>query len=79
MKEIKLIGKVVAILLIGALLATACATETQDGTDNGGATMLGGVEWFQTFGGSDYEWGESVQQISDGGYIIIGKTWSYGA
>jgi len=35
----------------------------------------GRVEWEKTFGGSFYEYGFSVLQTSDGGYIIAGTTY----
>ena len=39
----------------------------------------GDMAWNQTFGGSEFDWGYSVRQTSDGGYIIAGLTDSYGA
>jgi uncharacterized delta-60 repeat protein len=38
----------------------------------------GDIVWHKTYGGSNTEWGNSVQETSDGGYIVAGKTKSFG-
>ena len=40
---------------------------------------LGNVLWDTTYGGSFNDFGYSVQQTSDSGYIIAGQTFSFGA
>jgi hypothetical protein len=39
----------------------------------------GDTIWTRTYGGADEDWGHSIQQTSDGGYIIAGITASFGA
>jgi hypothetical protein len=39
----------------------------------------GNIQWAKTYGGTDGDWASSVQQTSDGGYILAGGTWSFGA
>jgi hypothetical protein len=43
-------------------------------TDANGDTL-----WTRTFGGPSYDCGQSVRQTADGGYIICGQTYSFGA
>lgn len=39
----------------------------------------GDVLWEKTFGGNDYDNGGSARQTTDGGYVIVGNTRSFGA
>ena len=54
------------ILLAAMILSCTSAGEPQ-------------IEWSKTFGGAGYDWGHSIQQTSDGGYIILAVTGSFGA
>jgi len=38
----------------------------------------GNVQWAKTYGGGDDDRAFSVRQTSDGGYIVAGRTWSFG-
>jgi uncharacterized delta-60 repeat protein len=42
-------------------------------------SSTGDVTWQKTYGGGRTDWAQSVQQTSDGGYIIAGYTYSFGA
>jgi len=39
----------------------------------------GNLSWSKTWGGTNYDYGKSLVQTSDGGYAVIGQTRSFGA
>jgi len=39
----------------------------------------GAILWMRTYGGSDEDWAQSVQETREGGYIVAGQTGSFGA
>ena len=39
----------------------------------------GSLTWARTFGGADWDEASSVIQTSDGGFAVVGFTWSFGA
>jgi len=42
-------------------------------------SSIGAIEWQRTYGGNSWEWPHSIQQTSDGGYVVAGITYSFGA
>ena len=57
-KILKLSAILIALVFIGSGFAFAASEKAPE------------IEWNKTFGGSDWDWGKSVQQTKDGGYII---------
>ncbi|GAI33263.1 unnamed protein product, partial [marine sediment metagenome] len=42
-------------------------------------TSYGDIEWQNTYGGGSYEDATSIRQTDDGGYVVTGTTYSFGA
>jgi len=75
-------GRSVQQTINGGYIVTGCTYSFGNG--EGDIYLLyidatGKMQWSKTFGGADNDEGYSVQQTSDGGFIIAGKTYSYGA
>jgi hypothetical protein len=58
---------IVAMALMSLVILTGCSDDSVR------------AGWSQTYGGPDWENGQSVKQTSDGGYIVLGHTMSYGS
>ena len=72
-KEIVLVISIALLIIATGIVVSAASNQTVQRTS---APL---EQWNRTFGGADDDVGFSVQQTSDGGYIITGVTESYGA
>jgi uncharacterized delta-60 repeat protein len=63
--------KLILILALFSFLISGC---TKQSTTPSTQTV-----WQKTYGGSDWDWANSIQQTKDGGYIVAGGTYGAGS
>ena len=75
MNKLKLAGFLLIILPLEGFYVTSCVDSSilkETCLSEGNR-----YEWSNFFGGSDLDCGSAIQQTSDGGYIVVGDTFSY--
>lgn len=65
----KVVGICIIMLVLGVTLHSVTGTEINNKKVN---MFQPPVEWSKTYGGDMIDWGNCIQQTSDGGYIISG-------
>jgi len=74
-------NKIAAIVLVTVVICIGLFIVVDSALVEASATAARAPEeeWSRTFGGSDWDEAYSVQQTTDGCYILAGETFSYGA
>jgi hypothetical protein len=70
----KALSSIVLLTLLFVTTLVSGLNLTSLATSAASATSPPAVEWSQTYHRIQYEWARSVQQTSDGGYILAGRT-----